>query len=161
MKNISQNDSPYAYEFANYREQKISDYAGNPLIEALPPILETEDEVIDAFYHFPLISEDEKKLSPRVKSHILWRVKSFLQPLPAHIRLETIVSTLIRNSYKSRNPLDAQYKKKMQVLNQMKGLKECTIDDLEIAYQGLAVRRNVQLLMVFRVLVKQLQLIGR
>lgn len=138
MKNINQNDANYAYEVAKYQEQKISDYAGNPLIEALPPILETEDDVIDAFYHFPLISDEEKKLSPRVKSHILWRVKSFLQPLPAHIRLEAIVSTLIRNSYKSRNPLDAQYKKKMQVLNQMKSLKECTVDDLEIAYQGVS-----------------------
>jgi len=136
MKYISQNDNLYAYEFANYRKQKISDYADNPLIEALPPILETEEEVIDAFYNFPLISEEERKLTPRVKSHILWRVKSFLQPLPAHIRLETIVSTLIRNSYKSRHPLDVQYKKKMQVLNQMKGLKECTIEDLEMAYQG-------------------------
>lgn len=136
MKNINQTDIPYAYEMAIYREQKIIDYVGNPLIEALPPILETEEDVIDAFYHFPLISEEEKKLSPRVKSHILWRVKSLLQPLPAHVRLESIVSTLIRNSYKSRNPLDVQYKRKMQILNKMKGLEDCTVGDLETAYQG-------------------------
>jgi len=130
------NDDLHRYEIAVYKEQKISDYAGNPLIEALPPILESEDEVIDAFYNFPFISDEEKRLSPRLKSHLLWRVKSFLQPLPAHIRLESIVSTLIRNSYKSRNPLDAQYKRKMQVLKQMKNLNECTVYDVETAYEG-------------------------
>lgn len=124
------------YQMAKYKEQKISDYAENPLIEALPPILETEDEVIDAFYNLPFISDEEKKLSPRLKSHLLWRVKSFLQPLPVHIHLEAIVSALIRNSYKSRNPLDAQYKRKVQVLNRMKAVGECTVDDVETAYQG-------------------------
>ena len=136
MKNQNQNDDYGADKAAVYRTQKISDYTGNPLIEALPPILETEEEVIDAFYHFPMISEEEKRLNSRVKSHLLWRVKSFLQPLPAHIRLESIVSTLIRHSYRSRNPLDAQYKRKMQMLNQMKSLKECTTEDLESNYQG-------------------------
>lgn len=136
MTRMKPNDDLYRYEIAVYKEQKISDYAGNPLIEALPPILESEDEVIDAFYNFPIISDEEKRLSPRLKSHLLWRVKSFLQPLPAHIRLEAIVSTLIRNSYKSRNPLDAQYKRKMQVLNQIKNLDECTVNDVETAYQG-------------------------
>lgn len=136
MTRMKPNDDLHRYEIADYKEQKISDYAGNPLIEALPPILESEDEVIDAFYNFPYISDEEKRLSPRLKSHLLWRVKSFIQPLPAHIRLESIVSTLIRNSYKSRNPLDAQYKRKMQVLNQMKNLNDCTVDDVETAYQG-------------------------
>lgn len=136
MTGMKPNEDLHLYEMAVYKEQKISDYAGNPLIEALPPILESEDEVIDAFYSFPFISDEEKRLSPRLKSHLLWRVKSFLQPLPAHIRLESIVSTLIRNSYKSRNPIDAQYKRKMQVLNQMKNLNECTVDDVETAYQG-------------------------
>jgi len=136
MTRMKPNDDLYRFEIAVYKEQKISDYVGNPLIEALPSILESEDEVIDAFYNFPFISDVEKRLSPRLKSHLLWRVKSFLQPLPAHIRLESIVSTLIRNSYKSRNPLDAQYKRKMQVLNQIKNLDECTINDIETAYQG-------------------------
>ncbi len=130
------NDQSYAYKIAEYNEQKIKEYAGNPLIEALPAILESEDEVIDAFYNFPFISDEEKRLSPRLKSHILWRVKSFLQPLPAHIRLESIVSTLIRNSYKSRNPLDVQYKRKIQFLNQIKTVGECTVTDIETAYQG-------------------------
>ena len=136
MTKMKPNEDQHLYEMAVYKQQKISDYAGNPLIEALPPILESEDEVIDAFYNFPYISDEEKRLSPRLKSHLLWRVKSFLQPLPAHIRLESIVSSLIRNSYKSRNPLDAQYKRKMQVLNQIKNLNECTVGDVETAYQG-------------------------
>lgn len=134
MKNLS--DGCYACESAVYQAQKISDYDGNPLIEALPPILETEDEVIDAFYHFPIISTEEKRLSSRVRSHILWRIKSFLQPLPVHIRLESIVSTLIRHSYQSRNPLAVKYKHDMQMLNHMKQLKEYTLNDLKNQYQA-------------------------
>lgn len=133
---MNTNNGVYSFELAEYKEQKISDYSGNPLIEALPLILENEDDVIDAFYDFPIISAEEKRLSPRLKSHILWRVKNFLQPLPAHIRLESIVSILIRNSYKSRNPIDAQYKRKIQVLNQIKNMDECRVEDIEIAYAG-------------------------
>lgn len=72
MTRMKPNDDLHLYEMAVYKEQKISDYAGNPLIEALPPILESEDEVTDAFYNFPYISEEEKRLSPRLKSHLLY-----------------------------------------------------------------------------------------
>ncbi|MDD4591081.1 MAG: ATP-binding protein [Parabacteroides sp.] len=133
---MTTNNEINEYEIADYKKQKISDYAGNPLIEALPPIIENDEDVIDAFYNLPLISDEEKRLSPRLKSHILWRVKSFLQPLPEHIRLESIVSILIRNSYKSRNPFDIQTKRKIQVLNKIRNIDNCTADDIENAYQG-------------------------
>lgn len=123
-------------QIASYQEQKIKDYIGNPLIEALPAILENDEEVIDAFYNIPFVNDDEKRLSPRLKSHILWRIKSLLQPLPIHIRLESTVSILIRNSYKSRNPLDSQYKQKIQVLNKLKEIDNVTVEDIENAYRG-------------------------
>jgi hypothetical protein len=130
------NDDDNLYTLAEYIEQKISDYAGNPLIEALPPILESEDDVIAEFYNLPFISDEEKCLSPRVKSHLLWRIKGMLQPLPIHIRLESMLSVLIRNSYTFRNPLDPQSKKKIQILSHLKTLDMCEINDVGMAYKG-------------------------
>lgn len=133
---MNPNNKFHLNEIASYREQKIKDYIGNPLIEALPPILENDEEVIDAFYNIPFVTDDEKRLSPRLKSHILWRIKNLLQPLPIHIRLESAVSVLIRNSYKSRNLLDSQYKQKIQVLNKLKEIDNVTVEDIENAYGG-------------------------
>jgi len=126
----------HQYKIANYKEQKINHYVGNPFIEALPPILEHDEDVIDAFYYLPLISEEEKHLTPRLKLHVLRKVKDFIQPFPEHLRLESIISILIRNSYKSRNPFDIQTKRKIQVLNNIKNIEEYSAEDIEYAYKG-------------------------
>jgi len=51
------------WQNAEYKKQNICEYVGNPLIEALPPMIETADDVIDALYEVPVFSAEDKKLS--------------------------------------------------------------------------------------------------
>ncbi|ACB83846.1 ATP-binding protein [Natranaerobius thermophilus] len=126
----------FEYKTAHYTPQKIKDYAGNPLIEALPPILETDEEVIDMLYSLPSIDDHERNLSPLLKTHVIKRVKRFIQPLPIHINLESKISVLIRQSYLSRNPLTPEYKKRIKLLHTLKKEEEITPDEVESHYRS-------------------------
>lgn len=124
-----------AYVEAVYKPQKIEDYAGNPLIEALPRILETEEQVVDAFYSLPTVKPEERNLPPLLRTHVIKRVKGFIQPLPVHIKLESKISVLIRQSYICRNPIKLEYKKKLQLLNQLKTENNVGIETVENYYR--------------------------
>ncbi len=111
----------YKHKIAEYKKQQISDYAGNPMIEALPLILDSEEKVINAFKLLPQINEEDSREANRIKAHILQRVKKLIVPLPIHLQLESIISVLIRNSYIYRNPISKEY---IQELNELSNLKE-------------------------------------
>jgi len=124
------------YEAAVYTTHKLQDYIGNPLIEALPPILETEEQVVDAFYSLPRVRDEERVLPPLLRTHVIKRVKGFIQPLPIHIKMESKISVLIRQSYLSRNPFSIEYKKRMKLLHQLKAESEINADDVTNYYSG-------------------------
>lgn len=86
-----------------YRAQENDAYAGNPLLEALPPILEEEDvaDLIDR----PPYQEAQRHVRKGVKVQLcLQAVQNFFQPLAIHADLEERLSTLIRQGYVGRNP---------------------------------------------------------
>lgn len=89
---------------ASYHEE-ISIYRGNPLIEALPPIL-TEEQVIEQLQFFPEYNEQELSLPKELRLHLLQNVLQFFTPLPIHIDLEQRFSRLIRAGYMARNPIN-------------------------------------------------------
>lgn len=95
--------------FANYNEQYIDEYKDNPFIEALPPILSRE-EVIEQLASYPKYSEEERNLDSHYRLHIVvQRLLQVFQPLPIHLELENIISTMIRTGYVSRNPIKKEY----------------------------------------------------
>lgn len=93
---------------ANYTEQKILDYQGNPLIEALPPIYFPSDIVklltVDPGHH-----EGERELEAPYRFHCIRRLFRYFQPLDVHVDIEGRVSRTIRQSYIARNPMTPQY----------------------------------------------------
>lgn len=105
---------------ANYLPQKISEYIGNPMIEALPPIFESEQDVVSALKCVPKVSKTEKMESNLIKAHVLQRAKQLFIPLPIHLRLESSISVLIRSSYVYRNPISANFKKNLIELDDLK-----------------------------------------
>lgn len=90
---------------ANYHEQELIDYRGNPLIEALPPIL-SQEEAYDKLCFYPPYHEGERQLAPELRFNALYRLQQFFQPVTQHLDLERRFSRLIRTGYLSRNPLD-------------------------------------------------------
>jgi hypothetical protein len=135
--NNNQEDlSSFDYDKAVYKPQKIKDYMENPLIEALPLIIETEEQVVDVLYSLPKVRDEERFLPPLLKTHIIKRVKRFIQPLPIHIKMESKISVLMRQSYLSRNPLKIEYKKRMKLLQQLKTENELTPEEIENQYKA-------------------------
>ncbi|HDS1771291.1 TPA: ATP-binding protein [Pseudomonas aeruginosa] len=96
-----------AQTFASYTKQPITEYAGNPLIEALPPIL-SETTAIELISNFPQpVLAEELELDGAVRIHCIERLRTVVQPFLLHLELESMFSLLIRRGYVGRNPTSA------------------------------------------------------
>lgn len=109
-------------ERADYKEQEIEEYSGNPFIEALPHIL-SDVEVMDRFTIAPTIREDDLIKAPNLRYHIIKRTKNFIQPLPIHFTIERRLSSLIRRGYLARNPLDKTFLERLRIINDLRNEK--------------------------------------
>ncbi|WP_243055070.1 ATP-binding protein [Pseudomonas sp. BP01] len=90
--------------FAGYTKQAITEYAGNPLIEALPPIL-AETTAIELISNFPQpVVAEELDLDGATRIHCIERLRTVVQPFLLHLELESMFSLLIRRGYVGRNP---------------------------------------------------------
>jgi hypothetical protein len=93
---------------AAYKSQIVTDYKGNPLIEALPPIL-SGDEVVDALSSSDGQHDGERSLDSQYRLHCIHRLFRYFQPLEQHVDIEQRFSRCIRQGYLHRNPLGADY----------------------------------------------------
>lgn len=87
---------------ARYREVELPHYVGNPLIEALPPILEPPDAV-DALASLPPYNAKDRDRSDSVRLHFIEMAQQFFEPLDCHIDLQQRFSRMIRAGYVGRN----------------------------------------------------------
>ncbi len=100
MRNL---DRQFAALPAQYRDVELPEYQGNPLIEALPPIL-SEDEALLMTGHAIMFSESERALSNSVRMHCVRRLEDLVVALPLHALCECEISILLRRGYVPRNP---------------------------------------------------------
>ncbi|WP_296277153.1 MULTISPECIES: ATP-binding protein [Pseudomonadaceae] len=107
--------------FASYTKQPIQDYAGNPLIEALPPILTEEAAMVSLGCFPPIPSQDELDLDCSLRIHCVDRLRSVIQPLLIHLELQSIFSSLIRWGYVGRNPRSPDTVRHLHSLSKSKG----------------------------------------
>lgn len=89
---------------AHYEVTGLSHYDGNPLIEALPRILDEIDVVRFVGNIPPKPTEHELSLPPKLRGHCVNRLKDAVVPLEIHLNLEDCFSQLLRYGYTSRNP---------------------------------------------------------
>ncbi len=94
-------------EDANYRDVALPDYAGNPLIEALPEILSAEESMTQ-LGHPIKYSKAEREIPPHLRQHCVKRLENLVIALPLHVRFESEISILLRGGYVSRNPTLSQ-----------------------------------------------------
>ena len=100
---------------AKYLKQQLIDYSGNPLIEALPPILSFE-EAFDQLSYLPEFYPSERNLSSHFRFHSILRLTRFFQPVGQTLDLEQRFSRFIRFGYVNRNPFQKQH---VQTLNEL------------------------------------------
>ncbi|WMT40495.1 ATP-binding protein [Paenibacillus sp. D2_2] len=96
------------HEEAQYSEQCISGYKGNPFIEALPPIFE-EEEVALQIRKYPDYDVNERKLGKQMRLHLIQQISDYVEPLPSHFLAEQRLSRLMHHGYKARNPFLPEY----------------------------------------------------
>jgi hypothetical protein len=88
---------------AKYIETEISGYTGNPLIEALPPVLSDED-IAELLQRLPDFDQNIKEKPKEVRYHSLQNALRVFVPLENHFSLVNRISMAIRGSYVERNP---------------------------------------------------------
>lgn len=93
---------------ANYKEQLVKEYEGNPFIEALPPIFDKR-EVINKIAYYPQFDVREREYQSHLRLHLIQKLFTYFQPLPAHLDLESRISRILRMGYAMRNPLTPKY----------------------------------------------------
>lgn len=110
-KNRKKQDSPLPplviirgrQEVALYREQQVPEFAGNPLIESLPPLW-TLDEVTKLLAYSPPYSKEQRTLPSEVRLHILENAREFFITQTPHLEIHLSLSNMIRRGYVQRNP---------------------------------------------------------
>lgn len=93
---------------AVYTKQILPEYEGNPMIEALPPIMDPRD-VESSLRNYPPYKDSERQLEAHYRFHLIDRLYDFFQPADIHIDIEGRISRTIRRGYLSRNPIDPSY----------------------------------------------------
>lgn len=97
---------------AQYIKPELSEYKNNPLIEALPRILNTE-EAIERLAHFPEFDKSMRKAPDHLRFHQLEAGLRFFSPSDVHLDLERRISCLLRSGYIERSPLKHEFHKKI------------------------------------------------
>lgn len=105
------------YNKAIYKEQFLEEYKGNPLIEALPTVLEPQ-EVAKKMAYYPPFSDEERLLPMHEKQYVVKRLMNLFQPFPTNIDLYYSVDRLIRNGYINRNPCTKEYAHSFHQMNE-------------------------------------------
>ena len=91
---------------ATYRVPAVPSHRGNPLIEALPPILEDEGEITIALSNRVRFDKEFLEASPRLRLYEVDRLRQFWMPDREHVALEAQISMMLRSGYRNRNPAD-------------------------------------------------------
>ena len=95
---------------AEYLKQDVPQYSGNPFIEALPEINDTE-QVAVLFTDLPKYEDSQRQLKPQIRMHLVNQLQNFMQPLPFNLELEGAVSRVLRYGYTVRNPMSPLYRR--------------------------------------------------
>lgn len=105
---------PENFVRAMYSDPQIERYRGNPLIEALPPIMNVSDLKAKLSGQIDF-NPSECFIDGRLRAHqICSLLDEFFQPLSGHIQLEEKLSIMIRAGYVGRNLADGNLNQHMQ-----------------------------------------------
>jgi len=100
-------------EYANYRTELNPEYQGNPLIEALPEI-PSKEQVFRHLVQRPFYEESQRELAPEIRLNLVLNLLNFFTPLGHHYHLAWQIDSLIRLSYRHRNPVDINFWNELQ-----------------------------------------------
>jgi hypothetical protein len=95
---------------AEYTEFPLSEFNQNPLIQALPPLVD-KPTIIKKLRVKPSFKEEERNAESVYRLHMVNRLFQLFQPLPVHVDVWNMIHSLILQGYMARNPFDRDYKR--------------------------------------------------
>lgn len=98
MTNISQ-------KLPSYFKYPISEFQGNPLIEAIRPLPLDDDEILNRLLKFPIYDEKELSLPATYRVTLPDRLNHFVFPMEQHLKIFKNIYSQILGGYRYRNPL--------------------------------------------------------
>lgn len=106
---------------ASYLKSGISHYDGNPLIEALPPIMSLDDATA-VLSRYPAWNEDELSLPPHIRRHCVGKLFGLVQAAPIYIDCLWSFDELLRGGYVGRRFWSAAYQRHLYEVRNKTGL---------------------------------------
>lgn len=88
---------------ATYTAQRLPQFKGNPLIEALPPSM-SDEELFEALTLLPDFSQEQRLWPTHERIHMLETLQNFLVPLSKHLELAHALDSMMRAGYVGRAP---------------------------------------------------------
>ena len=99
---------------AIYQDPGITAYNGNPLIEAMPPIMSVQ-QIKNGLMGQVNFDPKDIFIDGRKRAHVIASLlDDFFQPLSPHLQLEEKISIMIRQGYVGRNLKDGSLNRHMQ-----------------------------------------------
>lgn len=109
MARVSTPALPGHIQLAAYStEQKQQRFAGNRLIEALPPSL-SEEEVFESLQFLPPFDPGSRQWANHERMQELMTLTNIMVPLSAHIELSLYLDAVMREGYVGRRPLSPEH----------------------------------------------------
>jgi len=103
---------------ARYTEQEEPTYKDNQLIEALPPIMGTE-ELYDEMEEIPFYAEEERKRSKEYRMHAIYRLENYILPMSIHDEIGQKISIALRRGYVNRGIAPTEYMSKLRFTSEL------------------------------------------
>lgn len=88
---------------ARYSPQRIPQFKGNPLIEALPPSM-TDEKLVQALTLSPDFAPEQRQWSRHERIMMIESLQNFMVPLRNHVELARALDAMLRSGYVGRAP---------------------------------------------------------
>lgn len=110
-------DSPFKLSpnccMANYQPQRLPQYKGNPLIEALPRVM-TDEQLFEALTLLPEFEPEQRTWSSEERIQMLLTLSNFMIPLSRHMKLARTLDAMLRAGYVGRVPRTPEHARRLQ-----------------------------------------------
>lgn len=100
---------------AKYTPARLPRHKDNPLIEALPPVLEEED-ILAKLSKKPQFEVAQREWPTAERIEALETLMNFRVPLHRHVEMSSTLTSMIRNGYVGRAPRTAEHARRYQAI---------------------------------------------
>lgn len=116
---MTDKSTTYPVVEAVYASSTVGNYAGNPLIEALPQ-LPADEAVFDSICWQPDFSPEERSLATGIRIARLLELRNLMIPLERHSAVIHTLDALVRSAYVNRGPNSPERARTAQQLYEMR-----------------------------------------